>query len=164
MNAILFYTFASIAVISALMVITRRNPLMSALMLVSCFLATAIIFALLDATFLAVLQILIYAGAIMVLFIFVIMLVHTDNKFLKIRTITFSKTLGTMAVIYMVIVLCIAVWVPPFVKAPDSGISFTATQSIGRSLVTTYAIPFELLSVLLLVAIIGAILLSKKEV
>jgi len=162
-ETILFYILAAVAVISALFVITRRNPIASALMLVVCFLATAGIFAMLDATFIAVIQVLLYAGAIMVLFIFVIMLIHTDPAELKRRTITFGKIMGAAAAVYLAIVLGIAAWRPPFIEAPSAGESFVAPITIGRELLTQYVLPFEVLSVLLLIAIVGAVVLAKKK-
>jgi len=154
---------AFIAVISALLVITRRNPIASALMLVVCFLATAGIFAMLGATFIAVIQILLYAGAIMVLFIFVIMLIHTEPGELKRRTITFGKILGGAAAVYLAIVLGLAIWRPPFVEFPTAGAMFVSPITLGRQLLTQYVLPFEVLSVLLLIAIVGAVVLAKKK-
>lgn len=161
MEAIFFYIFAAVAVISALLVITRANPISSALMLVVCFLATAGIFAMLGSMFLAVLQILLYAGAIMVLFIFVIMLVHMED--MKKRVMTFGKILGAAAAVYLAIVLAIAAWRPPFVEAPEAGATFLLPATIGRQLLTTYILPFEVLSILLLIAIVGAVVLAKKK-
>lgn len=161
---ILFYSLAFVAVAAALLVITRVNPLMSALMLIVCFLATAGIFALLGSVFLAVIQILLYAGAIMVLFIFVIMLVHTEASELKTRVMTFGKILGAAAAVYLAIVLGIAAWRPPFTAAPGVGESFTSPVTLGRQLITQFVLPFEILSVLLLIAIVGAIVLAKKKI
>ncbi|MFH1874733.1 MAG: NADH-quinone oxidoreductase subunit J [Pseudomonadota bacterium] len=164
MEVIIFYTLAAATIISALLVITRVNPLMSALMLVACFLFTALIFATLSAPFIAVLQVLIYAGAIMVLFIFVIMLVHLDQKSLKPRIITFSKIIGASAALYLLLVFIISVWVPPFIQAPQVGAAFSSPASLGRELITKYIIPFEIISVLLLIAMIGVIVLAKKKI
>jgi NADH-quinone oxidoreductase subunit J len=163
LETILFYSLAVVAVISALLVITRRNPIASALMLVVCFLATAGIFAMLGSVFLAVIQVLIYAGAIMVLFIFVIMLIHTEPGMLKKRMITFGKILGAAAAVYLAIVLSLAVWRPPFVEAPTAGETFLAPATMGRELLTQYIFPFEILSVILLIAIVGAVVLAKKK-
>lgn len=163
-EAILFYSFAAVAIAASLLVITRRSPISSALMLVVCFIATAGIFGMLGAAFLAVLQILLYAGAIMVLFIFVIMLIQTDPAELKARQMTFAKILGATAAVYMAIVLALAVWKPPFVTAPAPGESFVSPATIGKQLLTSYLIPFEILSVLLLIAIIGAVVLAKKRI
>jgi NADH-quinone oxidoreductase subunit J len=161
---ILFYLLAFAAVAAALLVITRANPLMSALMLIVCFLATAGIFALLGSVFLAVIQILLYAGAIMVLFVFVIMLVHTEAEEFKTTVITFGKILGAAAAVYLAFVLGIAAWRPPFTEAPRVGESFTSPITLGRQLLTQYVLPFEILSVLLLIAIVGAIVLAKKKI
>jgi NADH-quinone oxidoreductase subunit J len=164
MEPILFYILAAVAVISALLVITRASPISSALMLVVCFLATAGIFAMLGAMFIAVIQILLYAGAIMVLFIFVIMLIQTDAGDLKRRAITFGKILGAVAAVYLAIVLGIAAWRPPFIEAPAAGEAFLLPATMGSQLLTTYILPFEILSVLLLIAIVGAVVLAKKKI
>ena len=163
-EAILFYSLAAAAVVSAVLVVTRANPISSALMLVVCFLLTAGIFAMLGAMFLAALQILLYAGAIMVLFIFVIMLIHTDPAELKKRQITFGKILGAAAAFYLAIILGIAAWRPPFIGAPKAGAVFISPATIGRQLLTQYVLPFEVLSVLLLIAIVGAVVLAKKKI
>ncbi len=164
LETILFYTLGGIAVISALLVITRVNPLMSALMLVACFLTTSLIFALLAAPFIAVLQVLIYAGAIMAVFIFVIMLVHLDNTNLKPRIITLGKIIGAVAALYMVLVFIIAVWSPKFIAAPQVGTAFTSPASLGRELITKYIVPFEIISVLLLISMVGVIVLAKRKI
>ncbi len=163
-EAILFYSLAAVAVISALLVVTRVNPISSALMLVVCFMATAGVFAILGAAFIAILQILLYAGAIMVLFIFVIMLIGTDPADLKRRQMTFAKILGAAAAVYLAIVLGLAAWRPPFIAAPMAGDAFLSPATIGKQLVTTYLLPFEILSVLLLIAIVGAVVLAKKKI
>jgi len=163
LETILFYSLAIVAVVSALLVITRTNPIASALMLVVCFLATAGIFAMLGSVFLAVIQVLIYAGAIMVLFIFVIMLIHTEPGMLKKRMVTFGKILGAAAAGYLAIVLSLAVWRPPFVEAPTAGETFLAPATMGRALLTQYILPFEILSVILFIAIVGAVVLAKKK-
>jgi NADH-quinone oxidoreductase subunit J len=162
-ETVLFYSLAGIAVISAFLVISRANPLVSALLLVVTFLTTAAIFATLAAPFLAVLQILIYAGAIMVLFIFVIMLVHLDKKNLKARLLTFGKIIGSVAALYMALVLIISVWKPPFLPAPLVGQAYLTPTAMGRALVSNYLVPFEVLSVLLLTAMVGAVVLAKKK-
>lgn len=164
MEIILFYSLASVTVVAALLMITRVNPLISALMLVVCFLATAGIFAMLGAAFLAVLQVLLYAGAIMVLFIFVIMLVNMDEGEFKTRVISFGKILGAAAAVYLAIVLGIAVWRPPFVGQPQVGDAFVSPATLGKQLLTQYVLPFEILSVLLLVAMVGAIVMAKKKI
>lgn len=161
---ILFYTLALVAVAAALFMITRVNPLMSALMLVISFLATAGIFAMLGSAFLAVLQVLLYAGAIMVLFVFVIMLMHIDESELKMRVISFGKILGAAAAVYLAIVLGIAAWRPPFIGGPQIGNTFVSPATLGKELLTRYVLPFEILSVLLLVAMVGAIVMAKKKI
>lgn len=164
MEFILFYILATLAIVFAILVVSRTNPLMSALSLVVCFLATAGIFALLGSVFIATLQIIIYAGAIMVLFVFAIMFVHTDKASIKPRMVTFAKVLGAGLAIYLAAVLAVSLWRPPFIYAPESGETFASAITLGRGLLTGYLVPFEVLSVLLLVAIVGAIMLAKKRI
>src|SRR3989338_10234900 len=103
METIVFYILGGMAVITALLVVTRVNPISSALWLVVCFFAFAGLFVTLSAHFLAVIQILLYAGAIMVLFIFVIMLLNLREEELKARQLRFSTLLGAGITLYLVV-------------------------------------------------------------
>jgi len=163
MESILFYILAATAVIAALATITRRRAFISAVWLVVSLVSIAGIFALLAAPFLAVIQILIAAGAVMVLFIFVIMLVSPASDDARPRIINFGKILGMIAAAYLAIVLILATVRPPFTRAPLSGDAYEAPLTLGRMVFGRYIVPFELAGILLLVAAVAAVVLAKKE-
>ena len=167
---IVFWGFAALAVGSALLCITRRNPVASALWLVVTLFALAALFVLLDAQFIAVLQVLVYAGAIMVLFLFVIMLLNVGRA-------TRSDMKGlpgilggvVLAGLMMVQLLALRFGAPPaqLTLAPNAMARAAAEQgmvaAVARPLFTTYLVPFEITSVLLLAALVGAVVLAKRR-
>ncbi len=158
----LFYIFAALTLICGALVILNRNPINSAMFLVLAIASMAGLFVLLHAFFLAAVQVLVYAGAVMVLFLFVIMLL--DLKEEQRRKI---KTLGAVAGIVSVCAIAFVFW------RSVSGSELPATSpgtmpegstvALGKLLFTNYLLPFEILSVLLLVAMVGVILLSKRD-
>jgi NADH-quinone oxidoreductase subunit J len=165
--AIVFYILASVCAVSAVMVVTRRNPVHAALFLVLAFFCVAGIYVLLTAEFLAAVQVLVYAGGIMVLFLFVIMLVPLEGTRLSAppaRHVGFS--LGAAG-------LLAALLISVFWKAPSppflgSAAVLTAgggnMEAMGMALYQRYFLPFEIASVLLLVAMIGAVVLARHKV
>ncbi|OGQ22891.1 MAG: hypothetical protein A3I05_08405 [Deltaproteobacteria bacterium RIFCSPLOWO2_02_FULL_44_10] len=163
LDTLLFYLFAAAASLSALLMITRVNPLISSLWLVVSLAASAGLFALLAAPFLAVIQVLVYAGAVMVLFIFVIMLIDLGPRALKPRIVRFSKILGVLLSLYLAALLVMSFWRPPFALPMPLPEHYTQTKTLGSLLLTTYAVPFELASLLLLAAIVGAVAMGKKK-
>ena len=161
---IIFWAFAGLAVLSGLACITRRSPVASALWLVVTLFALAALFVLLDAQFIAVLQVLVYAGAIMVLFLFVIMLLNlgragpTDLKGpLGLGVGVFLAGLLLM----QLLVLRQAGLVPGGPVRPPLGQGMI--PSVARPLFTIYLVPFEITSILLLAAIVGAVVLAKRK-
>ena len=163
---VVFWGFAALAVVSALACITRRSPVASALWLVVTLFSLAALFVVLDAQFIAVLQVLVYAGAIMVLFLFVIMLLNlgragpTDLKgplglgigvllagLLLVQLLTLRRAAGGPA------------GGGPALVAPGQGM----IASVARPLFTVYLVPFEITSILLLAAIVGAVVLAKRK-
>lgn len=164
METSLFYIFGGMAVVTALLMVTRQNPIVSALWLVVCFFAFAVLFLMLDAQFVAVLQILLYAGAIMVLFVFVIMLLNVREEELKSRVLQFSGVLGGLAAIYLVVLFGVGVMKEPLAPFAAVPADFGLVAPIGRLLFTKYLIPFELTSVLLLVAIVGSVVMGKRKI
>jgi len=164
----LFYVFATILVLAALWVITARNPVYSALGLVMCFMTSAAIWLLLEAEFLAVVLVLVYVGAVMVLFLFVVMML--DINLAKLREgFTRFAWLGWLTALAVVVEIVGVVWARhglPLdvsqggVPAPAS---YSNTLQLGRVLYTRYAYPFELAAMLLLVAIIAAIALTLRH-
>ncbi len=167
MEAILFYLTATVAIISALFVIKCRNPVNSALNLITTFLCLAVFYIMLEAPFMAAIQIMVYAGAIMVLIVFVIMLL---NLGLAVKS-RYSHGLaggGFLAAL----TLLVTVYFIKFGEATGTGGEITSevissyghTELIGRAMFVDFLLPFEIASILLLVAIIGAVILSKREV
>ena len=165
MELVFFYIFASVAVLSAIFVISFRNTLSSAISLVVSLFGVACLFGLLGAHFLAAMQVLVYAGAVMVLFIFVIMLLNLGREdFLKIR-FTFSSVVGVLVGAYLASLFVFRLGSLAQVFPPLSELSqdYGTVRGVGQILFSNYLVPFELTSLLLLVAIIGAVVLAKKE-
>lgn len=162
---ILFYLFAVLAVASGLLVVLNpasRNPVTSAMFLVITILALAGLFVLLHAFFLAAVQILVYAGAVMVLFLFVIMML--DLKEEQQRPLGLVRLGGTLAAAGGFLVLFLRHLSSAAPAAKDSVAAIEgSTPALGKTLLTTYVLPFELISAILLVAIVGVVLLTKKE-
>ena len=162
---LLFYGFAGLALLFGFLCVANpisRSPVTSAMFLVLTIVSLAGLFILLHAFFLAAIQVLVYAGAVMVLFLFVIMLLELEEeerrKFRK-----FTVGAGVIAVGVIAGLLLQAVFqAVPFGSA-TTVLAEGLTQPLGRILFTQYLLPFELLSLLLLVAMVGAILLTKKE-
>jgi NADH-quinone oxidoreductase subunit J len=166
---VLFYLFSLVAVLSGFSVITARNPITSALSLVLCFFCLAADYVLLDAHFVAVIQVLVYAGAIMVLFIFVIMLLNIRDDI--------PSPLGDIpgrAIFGLVVAGVMGIGL---ITAIDKGVhdtTFTAVdenfgtiETVGKALFQAggpFLLPFEVISALLTVAVIGAVVLAKKEI
>jgi NADH-quinone oxidoreductase subunit J len=163
-----FYLLAALAVGASLLVIAQRNPIYSVLLLIASFAALSGLYILLDAPFVAVIQIIVYAGAIMVLFLFVVMLLnapHEDTEHdLRVHPLLRAGPLGFGVVLALGLLVELA-WV--LVRGRESGGfaggSVSSVRSIGRSLFTDYAFQFEVTSVLILVAMVGAVVLARRE-
>lgn len=162
MTTILFYVFAVLTVASACAVILARSPMYSAMSLVGTFFSLAGIYALLLAHTIAVLQILVYAGAIMVLFLFVIMLLSLGEATPPGR-VTVSRVVGGLSALGLWVALGYASWNFVPLKA-DAPASFGTLQSIGAQLYTQWLAPFEAVSLLLLVAMVGAVVVAKSRI
>lgn len=164
MEAAAFYLLAFLAVAGALFMVLRRNPLDGALALVMTLCALAGLFAMLQAEFVFILQILVYAGAIMVLIIFTIMLLNLSKEELQ------EPPVGRVRV--AVVVLTAAGGAVLFLKAiallPDRRTfmpgSFGSIEKVGELLLSTYMYPFEVISAVLVVAIVGVVILAKKVI
>ena len=165
-KTILFYLFAAITVISALRVVTARNPVHSALFLVLTFFTAASIWMLLKAEFLAITLVLVYVGAVMVLFLFVVMML--DINLDRMRQ-GFWRNLPVAAFVGVVVVLELsAVIMHVFsdvleADAPVEAEGYSNTKALGRLLYTDYVYAFELAAVILLVAIVAAIALTLRR-
>jgi NADH-quinone oxidoreductase subunit J len=170
-DKISFYFFGGLAVVSAILVVTRRNAVHSAIFLITALLATAGIFLELHAEFLFIVQVILYVGGIMVLFVFVIMLVNLD---VAIRQIQFNRM--WLVALLMTVVLGAQVYMvfhyahtgmtePIFHMQPAPAAALEPnTELIGETLFGQYMLPFEIASILLLVAMIGAVVMAKRRV
>jgi NADH-quinone oxidoreductase subunit J len=163
----LFYAFATVLVISALGVIVSRNPVHAALSLVVCFITSAAIWLLIEAEFLAVVLVLVYVGAVMVLFLFVVMMLDINTEELR-SGFTRYAWLGwiTAAVVIAEIVGVVtakSLGVDVTKGAAPLPENYSNTTELGTVLYTKYAYPFELAAVLLLVAIVAAIALTMRK-
>lgn len=159
---IVFFVFAAIAVGFALVVILHRNPVVGAISLVASFFALAVMYVLLEAPFLAALQVIVYAGAIMVLFLFVIMLLNLQHQE-EHRTHPVQQFLGwvgpaafAMALVYYIVKVTAFQSLPPTKFLSDA-------RHIGFALFQSYILPFEMVSILLLAAIVGALQLTSRS-
>jgi NADH-quinone oxidoreductase subunit J len=161
----LFYIFSALALLCGLLVVANpfsRNPVASAMFLALTILSLAGLFVLLRAFFLAAVQILIYAGAVIVLFLFVIMLF--DLREGERRKTEWFGVAAVMAVVGMVASLMVGTLLgTPLSSHYSSPTVEGVTAPLGRALFTKFVLPFEIISVLLLVAMIGVVVLSKKE-
>lgn len=163
-EAVAFYILAALILVFAVLVITAKNTVYSVLFLVMNFLFVAALYVLLHAQFLAVIQVLVYAGGIVVLYLFVVMLVnlkrppeaHSDPR----RLGRFGLVMS-LAVLAEIVAIATYGWLAPAGQA--GGLSPSNVEQVGRALYTDYLIPFEVASILLLVAMIGAIVLAKRE-
>lgn len=170
-SEVLFYVFAAIALISAIATISRRNPVVAAVWLVACFCAVAACYVLLSATFLAAIQVLVYAGAMMVLFVFVIMVLDVDETG---RAEHRSPSpVGPVSYLSAIVFgTAILAWVlagtlsrqyaqPP--KALPAGSEFGTAEALGRLLFGEYLFAFEAISLLLFAAVVGAVVVARSR-
>ena len=167
MESIFFFVVAAVAVIMSIMVVTCKNPINSALSLVMTFFCLATFYVMLDAPFMAVTQVIVYAGAIMVLIIFVIMLLNVRAESGKKGT--HAVLAGTAMGVFTLFLTC---WF--LIKGSLTGATGTMDHAqvvstghvelIGKALFTDFLLPFEITSLLLLAAIVGAVILAKKKI
>jgi NADH-quinone oxidoreductase subunit J len=164
---VVFYVFAGILVFAGLRVITARNTVHSALFLVLAFFTAAALWILLRAEFLAIALVLVYVGAVMVLFLFVIMMLDINLDRLRVgfwSYLPLGATIGVLMIAEMALVLGGRYFGLQALPGPtDPGPGYSNTKELGRLLYTDYAYPFELAAVLLLVAIIVAIALTLRK-
>lgn len=161
MEPILFAFFGAIAVGGALMVVTRKHPMSSALYLILTLFAVAALFALRQAHFLAAIQVIVYAGAVVVLFVFVIMLINVPEEKLPVERVTGMRLLGAVAA--GLLILETAVVARRFGMTGVPEVDHGSVRAVGRALFTDYLLAFEVTSILLLAAVIGAIALAKRK-
>jgi len=164
MDVILFLIFAIIAVVCGINVVVQTHPISSAISLIGVMGSLAVLYLLLGAEFIAAAQVIVYAGAIMVLFIFVIMLLNAGGESKRGRSIM-VQLLGVPLLIALLGLLAYFVqrFFPQSAMVRFGGFSGGSAASVGRALFSTYLLPFEVTSVLILIAILGAIVLARKE-
>jgi NADH-quinone oxidoreductase subunit J len=184
MSTVIFYVFAAAAVLSATLCILQRNPVSAALWLVSTMFSLAAIYVLLDAQFIAAIQVLVYAGAVMVLFLFVIMLLNLGHASSDIRGP--SSVAAAIVIVGLLVIELTALWrytprrlASEIAQSPalaDPASAFAAgplaqqeaaargvVGAIAAPLFQVYLVPFEITSILLLAAIVGAVVLAKRK-
>jgi NADH-quinone oxidoreductase subunit J len=162
MIQVLFFFFAAVAVGAAVNVLAQRHVLYSALSLILMLTAMSVLFILLRADFIAVIQVIVYAGAIMVLFTFVIMLLNLpadEDGADRLRWLKFIGIPLGLFFLFLVIGTLSNLEPLPAAAAPLVG----SPQAIGRSLFTDYLLPFEVTSLLILIALVGAVVFAKKD-
>jgi NADH-quinone oxidoreductase subunit J len=160
---VLFYILAALAVLAAISVVAQRTPVYSALSLIVVLCSLAVLYLLLGAEFIAVIQVIVYAGAIMVLFVFVIMLLNAGRETPSRRS-RMARWLGAPLVAAFLAELLLAVWGQfPAASARPAASLDAGPAAIGHLLFRNYVLPFEVTSILILVAILGAVVLAKKE-
>ena len=168
-EAIAFYVLAALILGFALLVVSTKNTVHAVLFLVLNFLAVAALYVLLTAQFLAVIQVLVYAGGIVVLYLFVVMLVNLkrppEDHSAPQRRAWLGFALGGAVMAQLALILVWGGFAPAtdFAAAQESDMALNNVERIGMLLYTDYLIPFEVASMLLLVAMVGAIILAKRE-
>ena len=165
MESIVFYIFAALSIAGALLVVSHKNPVSSALALVLTLFSTAVLFILLFGQFIAAIQILIYAGAIMVLFLFTVMFLNLREESLRFDARNAPLKLGILIVILIISGYFATVGFKRVVSgaAVSSPETFGTVQGIGEVLFRDYLLPFELTSVLIVVAILGVVVIAKRR-
>jgi NADH-quinone oxidoreductase subunit J len=167
-ESILFYLFGSVAVGTALGMILQRNPLLSALLLVANFFCIAALYLLLHAQFLAVIQIVVYTGAIMVLVIFVIMLLNLRDEERLSQKLNLWQALGLALIVgflaEMVYIIMFKNRAPGVAELHPNAGTLGTVEGIGDAMFSKFLLPFEVTSFILLIAVVGAVVLAKRRV
>jgi NADH-quinone oxidoreductase subunit J len=164
----LFYLFGAIAVLASLLVIAQHNPLYSVLLLIASFGALSGLYVLLDAPFVAVIQIIVYAGAIMVLFLFVVMLLNEpkeETEEARLRGLVAPGVTNIGAILALALIVELGWALTRTGREPGAfpGGAVTSVAAIGRQLFGEYAFGFEVTSILILVAMVGAVVLARRD-
>ena len=167
-NAAFFYVFATFTVASAFMVIASRNPVQSVLFLILAFVNAAGLFLLMGAEFLAMILVIVYVGAVAVLFLFVVMMLDVDFAALRqgfLQYLPVGALIGVVFLLELVLIVGAYVVDPQLIRTQPStaGVAVTNTEAIGRVLYTQYFYFFQAAGLILLVAMIGAIVLTLRE-
>ncbi len=163
---LIFLGMSFVSIVASLLLITRKNPIHSALYMVLTLLCVAVLYILLHSPFIAIIQVIVYAGAIVMLIIFVIMLLDLEIELRSRLKVTYSKVIGGFLAVLFLFGILYAV----IAKSPTGQTGTYTTdkmannvRTVGEALFTDYVLPFEIVAILLTVAIIGAVILSKKR-
>jgi len=160
---VLFYVCAAFAILAALNVVLQRTPVYSALSLIVVLCALAVVYLLLGAEFMAVIQVIVYAGAIMVLFVLVIMLLNAGREADSQRS-RLAARLGVPLLAAFLVEVLLVVWRQfPAGSTPAPAALNAGSAAVGHLLFRSFVLPFEVTSILVLVAILGAVVLAKRE-
>ena len=159
-----FLAAAVLSLFASIMMVTRRNPIHSALWLIVAFFSLAVIYLTLNAQFIAVAQVIVYAGAIMMLIIFVIMLIHLESEFVLRRKLSGAKVIGAFITVILFLEVAAAVLSNgcKTAKAATGAVLTGSVAEVGNSLYGKYLFPFEIASILLLIGIVGAVVLARR--
>ncbi len=165
MDSVLFIICAVVAVSCAFNLVIQKHPISSALSLIGVMASLAVLYLLLGAEFIAMAQMIVYGGAVMVLFIFVIMLLNAGSEKASTKSL-FAQIAGLPLLLAFLAVM--AFFIQAFLP-PSRAVRFGTwvggtTKAIGEMLFTTYLLPFEVISILILIAILGAVVLARKEI
>ena len=162
-DLVLFFILAAIALATAIGMLTSRNTIYAAMHLVTNFITVAIFYLLLDAPFIALAQVTVYAGAIMVLFLFVIMLLGAEQIAAELRLKDLLLPIILIGVLLVEAVYLVFTRMSRAALVGAAGTGLSDPVAMSKALFTDYLLPFELTSILLLVAMVGAIVLTKQE-
>jgi NADH-quinone oxidoreductase subunit J len=164
MQAVLFYILATLSVAGGLLMVSQKNPLSGAFSLILSLCSLAGLFAMLHAEFVFILQILVYAGAIMVLIIFTIMLLNLKKEELQEAPVGWMRLLLTATLCALGAFGAIQVFGDVETAPVELAAGFGNIESVGRSMLSDFVYPFEVISLILLVAVVGVVLLAKKVI
>jgi len=164
MQAFFFYLFAALSVIGGVLMVSFRNPLSGAFALVLSLVSVAALFATLHAEFIFVLQILVYAGAIMVLIVFTIMLLNLNRAELQEVPVGHARVFVTLGVVAAGLIGFLALLRGLVMPADTPTPEFGSIEGVGQLMLSDYLYPFEVISLVLLVAVVGVVLLAKREI
>ena len=162
-EALFFYIFAALTVIGSIIVVSHKNPVASAISMVLTFFFTAVLFILLRAQFIAAIQVLVYAGAIIVLFLFTVMFLNIKEDALQFDSKDITKKVTFLIIIIAVVGYFASKLTINMVPKTQISENFGTVESVGRVLFTDYLLPFELTSVLIVAAIIGVVSIARRS-
>lgn len=164
-ESLFFYFFAILSIVGGILVVTHKNPVTSAISLVLTLFCSAVLFVLLHAHFVAAVQVLVYAGAIIVLFLFTVMFLNIREDSLGFDAVNIPRKITALSI--LILVTGYFAWsmsTRAFTDSPEiiGDPSFGTVESVGKTMFIDYILPFELASILLVAAIVGVVILAKK--